>query len=57
MCENKDRELERKIINVLNEEIGSDLNKLFHLKQIYEETLAVQLNLKEKVRQYIFQFN
>jgi len=49
MCENKDRELERKIINVLNEEIGSDLNKLFQMKQIYEETLAVQLNLKEKL--------
>ena len=57
MSENKDYELERKIINVLNEEIGSDLNKLFQMKLIYEETKAVQLNLKEKVHHYIFQLN
>ena len=49
MCENQEQDLQSKIINVLNEEIGADLSKLHQMKQIYEETKTVQLNLKEKV--------
>jgi len=49
MCENQEQDLQSKIINVLNEEIGADLSKLHQMKQIYEETKTVQLNLKEKL--------
>lgn len=48
-----DRDLQRQIVEVLNEEIGSDLKHLFRLKQLYEETKALQNNLKEKVQPII----
>ena len=42
-------DLQRKIVKALNEEIGSDLKQLHKLKELYDETKAVQNDLKEKV--------
>ena len=52
MEENYD--LRRKIVKALNEEIGSDVKQLYKLKELYDETIAIQSNLKEKVRRYYF---
>lgn len=42
-------DLQRKIVKALNEEIGTDLKQLHKLKELYDETKAVQDNLREKV--------
>nr|CAH0101935.1 unnamed protein product [Daphnia galeata] len=42
-------DLQRKIVKALNEEIGSDLKQLHKLKELYDETKAVQNDLKEKL--------
>ena len=49
MSTNSNLDLQQKIVEVLNEEIGSDLKHLSKLKELYEETRTVQENLKEKV--------
>lgn len=50
MDHNQNRELQRKIIKALNEEIGGDLKQLYKLKELYDETKAVQNELSSKVR-------
>ena len=47
-------DLQRKIVKALNEEIGSDLKQLHKLKELYDETKAVQNDLKEKVKSFSF---
>lgn len=42
-------DLQRKIVKALNEEIGTDLKQLHKLKELYDETKAVQDNLREKL--------
>ena len=41
--------LQRRIVQVLNEEIGSDLKHLSHIKKLHDETKAIQSTLREKV--------
>ena len=43
-------DLKKKIVKSLNEEIGSDLKQLHKLKELYDETKAIQEDLREKVK-------
>nr|CAG4650082.1 EOG090X04F1 [Sida crystallina] len=44
-----DSDLQRKIVDILNDEIGSDLKHLSRLKDLYVDTVTVQNSLKEKL--------
>lgn len=46
---NENQNLQRKIIKALNDEIGADVKQLYKLKELYDETVSIQSNLKEKV--------
>ena len=45
----ENHDLQRKIIKALNEEVGSDLKQLYKLKELHDETKAIQNELREKV--------
>lgn len=49
-------DLRHKIVKALNEEIGSDLKQLYKLKELYDETIEIQNNLKEKVWGHAYLF-
>ena len=43
-------DLQRKIVKALNEEIGTDIKQLHKLKELYDETKAIQDDLRKKVK-------